>query len=124
MSQATVTITFNTSMVEALALAQTLQCVERVEAVQEVQATLVEAPAQPPASTTAPVEIITGLHITMDMLDDDRFTLRTLTAVMRASGYTDANNLIDDLSNATGNCIVRLNRRSDGAPMIGWAHRN
>lgn len=122
MQQATIQITFNTTTEQALALAKQLQNVISVEPIAEQN---VAEPTPAPEIASAP-EVASAnpcnINTALAMLDDERFTMRTVKSLMNKSGYTDEATLFDDLE--TFNSITIATRRRDGAKLVGWEYRN
>jgi hypothetical protein len=63
-------------------------------------------------------------EVLMEMLNDERYTLRTAKSLIEKSGFSgDADALAEYFDDNLVD-VVRLNRRSDGAEVFGLADRN
>ena len=65
----------------------------------------------------------TKLRKVLEALNDERYTLRTVKAVIEFAGLKDIHEL-QDIVNDNGLDVLNLTRSSDGAALVGLAERN
>lgn len=98
----------------------------KAEAPAEEAAAPAEAPAtEEPASADVVVTadaVVAPIQIINDMLNDPRYTLRTIESITNKTGLDQA--AIEELLDDNLVDYVVLERRRDSAPVIGLASRN
>lgn len=84
----------------------------------------VDAPSSAePTTTAATTTEKTPVDIAIELLSDERYTLRTVKSVLEKTGFEDQDALEDALDEADVDYVIK-SRRRDRAALVGLASRN